>query len=436
MMRLEQAPFSVVDLVHSVVMMFHQKIEEKGLKIEVDLSADLPATVWGDATRLTQILVNLIGNAIKFTEVGGIQLSIVVKSISQGSVELVFSIVDSGIGIEEDKLDTIFERFRQAEDSTTRKFGGTGLGLSIVRDLVHLQNGNIEVKSEVGAGTKIEFVMPYQRYEEAPLVDRFDTVLSEDKVPTDLKILVVEDNVINQGVISHLLEGWGLVAKIANHGKEALEMLRIERFDLIFMDIQMPEMDGYTTTYEIRNSLRLNVPIIAMTANAMAGERDKCLSYGMNDHISKPIREVDVKKALLTLFTHKVKSQPYNEHNSKFKTIDLTYIKEIGDGDLEYEKMVTEQFLHLVPMELNALQKACETHDVEVLRRTAHSMKTSISVMGLGDRLDQALTDLEHGQLELREIQGKVNLVTTVCQEALIEARQFYSEFIVSNNPS
>ncbi|HEV7381638.1 MAG TPA: response regulator [Dyadobacter sp.] len=433
MMRIEQAPFSLSGLIHSVTMMFHQKIEEKGLMIHTHPGTDLPDTLIGDATRLTQILVNLIGNAVKFTMKGTIELSVRIKNTSQDNIELEFKVKDSGIGIEEEKLDTIFERFRQAEDSTTRKFGGTGLGLSIVRDLVHLQNGSIDVRSKVGAGTEITFSIPYKAYKGAPIVDQFKPVPHSENMPGDLHILVVEDNVINQGLMVRLLEDRGINVKVAENGKQALEALQSQDFDLIFMDIQMPEMDGYTASREIRQSFGLGTPIVAMTAHAMAGEREKCISFGMNDHISKPIRELELIRILSDFSKHKnlkiTDNEPVISEKFDFHIIDLTYMKEISGGDAEYEKMVTEQFLDLIPAALNALQSTFTSNNLPELKRIAHSMKTSISIMGLANLLDEDLDDLENAQQNENEIQQKVDHVTAICHEALTEAKTFYNQF-------
>lgn len=433
MMRIEHSPFILSELIHSVSMMFHQKIEEKGLTIHINTGPDLPDTLVGDATRLTQILVNLIGNAVKFTTHGKIELSVNIKNTSQDNIELEFKVKDSGIGIEEEKLDTIFERFRQAEDSTTRKFGGTGLGLSIVRDLVHLQNGSIQVKSKVGSGTEISFFIPYQLYKGAPVPYQTKQVLQVNNILNEPHILVVEDNVINQGLMVHLLEERGIKIKIAGNGKQALEALQSEDFDIIFMDIQMPEMDGYTASREIRQTLGLTTPIIAMTAHAMAGEREKCISFGMNDHISKPIRESELTR-ILTTFLHNstfltTDNELITSEEFNFRVINLTYMKEISGGDAQYEKMVTEQFLDLIPAELNALESATTNKNFTELKRTAHSMKTSVSIMGLVSLLDEDLDDLENGELSESEIQQKVDHVTSICQQALIEAKTFYNQF-------
>ena len=375
----------------------------------------------------------MIGNAIKFTNDGKITLGIQEKSTTSDQITIEFNVTDTGIGIEEEKLETIFERFRQAEDSTTRKYGGTGLGLSIVKDLVYLQNGNIELKSEFGFGTIVKFSIPYKIATHQNQLIHSDIDSSDSNFKKDIKILVVEDNVINQGLMSHFLKEFGIKNTIASNGKEALEILKHDSFDLIFMDIQMPEMDGYTAAQEIRQTLKLDIPIVAMTAHAMAGEREKCISFGMNEHISKPIRESDLQH-IISQFTGNYVSPKSNVdlavlEGNDYKIIDLRYMKEISKGDEEYEKLVTEQFIKLVPEELTALTQAFENKQFIELKQIAHNMKTSISIMGLDNLLNPHLDIIEHENLSDEIMKPEVEKVVSICRKALVEANQFYNHF-------
>jgi CheY-like chemotaxis protein len=230
------------------------------------------------------------------------------------------TITDTGIGVDKDKLLYIFDRFQQAEDSVTRKYGGTGLGLSIVRDLVMLQDGTIDAESEPGMGTTFRLMIPYRISAEDFANKTSDTksLITPGINFENQFILVVEDNEINQRLIRHLFKNWGLKFDLAGNGREAIEKLGLKKYDLILMDIQMPEMDGYTATRVIRDKLKLNTPIIAMTAHALAGERGKCLSHGMNEYISKPIREEQLHN-LIAQFTE-IKSTPVL-HNLQVSSI-------------------------------------------------------------------------------------------------------------------
>jgi CheY-like chemotaxis protein len=211
-------------------------------------------------------------------------------------VYLDFAVEDTGIGIPEDKLESIFESFTQASSATTRKYGGTGLGLTITKQLIELQGGTISVKSKPGAGSTFSFALLIKKGKLRVFANKDTDAVEANKLShrfSDVKILLVEDNLINQKVASYSLIKQGAVVEIANNGKEAIIMLEKKKYDIILMDIQMPEMDGFETTQYIRNSIKESInktPIIAMTASALVSERVKCLASGMNDYISKPFR--------------------------------------------------------------------------------------------------------------------------------------------------
>ena len=437
MMRIETAAFSIRGLLHSVEAMFKGKASEKQLQLSTIVDESLPDTLDGDATRLTQILVNLIGNALKFTYKGSITIRITNEGEKDGIITTGILITDSGIGIEQEKINSIFERFQQAEDSVTRKFGGTGLGLAIVRDLVLLQKGNIHVESEPGKGTSFHIAIPYKI-----AVEEIKGNFSEEFHAAnqsnfkDAYILVVEDNEINQSLIRHLFKSWNLLFDIADNGKEAVEILEAfpYKYNLVLMDIQMPEMDGYTAAQCIRHQLKMDIPIIAMTAHALAGEREKCLTYGMNEYISKPIREEQLHH-LITQFTQS--NQPVllptkatvKVKDGNYTFINLAYMKEISRGDTAYEKTVTEQFIEAIPEDLATMEKAWQGNDISQLRQLAHNLKTTVSVMGLNEKLQPFLDMLEYKNLTEESFQQNFKSVTAVCDEALIEARQFYAAF-------
>jgi signal transduction histidine kinase/CheY-like chemotaxis protein len=431
MMRIERVPFNAEALVHSVSTMFHHRSEEKQVPLVVTFDGDIPETVKGDPTRLTQILVNLISNAFKFTEKGEINLRITAGDMNEDEINLTFEVADTGIGIAAGQLETIFERFRQAQDSTTREFGGTGLGLSIVRDLVHLQDGHIEITSEPGSGTIVKVTIPYRVVRRGRLPVTVSGPESPQHLPSGLRVLIAEDHVINQGLMTRLMEERGIESRIAANGREAVEMLKNDSFDLVFMDIQMPGMDGYSTTRMIRDELKLDIPVIAMTAHAMEGEKEKCISFGMNDHIAKPVRESELDR----IFRNFTKTGTNGMHSANaassngFKVIDLGYMKEVSNGDEAYEKLVTEQFLHIMPRELEALSAAAGKRDPGEIRRIAHAIKTTISIMGLNALLDQPLDILENETVSPEVINEQVDRVLTVCKEALGEAGIFYRQF-------
>lgn len=316
MLRIVNTPFSVSELLHSIQTLFDERVRSKGLCLATSVDPELPPCLIGDATRLTQILVNLIGNALKFTEHGSITVSVYAGERHKNTVDTAFFIEDTGIGIKKDKLASIFERFKQAEDSTSRHYGGTGLGLSIVRDLISLQSGTLDVESTPGKGTVFRFVIPY-----VIAADTYETKRAFISPATnaanhrDFRILVVDDNEMNRNLMNYLLNQWMYSFDIVAEGREALELLSTGSYDLVLMDIQMPEMDGYAVTAAIRSELKLHVPVIAMTAHALAGEREKCISNGMDEYISKPINELALLR-LINLFATTQTDMRCNQNHS------------------------------------------------------------------------------------------------------------------------
>jgi len=429
MMRIVVAPFSVRGLTNSVETLFKEKVKEKGLILNTIVAEDVPDTLLGDATRLTQILVNIIGNALKFSDKGTIEVAVYKRSIVNDVIQLGVRVKDNGIGISEEKLGRIFERFNQAEDSITRNYGGTGLGLAIVKTLIQLQNGRIDVKSRPGEGTEFSFFIPYSISKEQIIHEpALNVEAMKDIMNSSLRILVVDDNVMNQSLMKHLLGQWEVTFSIVENGIEALNELRSKTFDIVLMDIQMPKMDGYTATQHIREELRLDIPIIAMTAHAMAGEREKCLGQGMNDYISKPINEELLIKLIRKFIAPKLNITLPEEIESSpetFKTIDLSYMKEIGKGNVKYEKMVTGQFIACVPDDIVGLLYAYKANDNAQLCRIAHNMKTSVAIMGLLPKLENWLEQLEHvKKIDLRTFKA-IEEVQKISLAALREAEIF-----------
>ncbi|MCG2614283.1 ATP-binding protein [Terrimonas sp. NA20] len=445
MMRIESTPFSVRGMVHSIETLFRERVKEKSLLLNTFVEDEVPDTLSGDATRLTQILVNLLSNAIKFTEQGIITVRVSSYGIKDNTIQLGFSIADTGIGIEKDKIDTIFDRFQQAEDSITRKYGGTGLGLSIVKDLVTLQQGEISVQSEMGRGTTFLFVIPYQvSAEQFTFAKTAHATLPADADVSGIRLLVVEDNELNQSLLHHLLTGWGISFDIASNGLEAVKALQAKKYSLVLMDIQMPEMDGYTATRQIRQELKLDIPIIAMTAHALAGEREKCMSYGMNEYISKPLKEQELFR-LISRFERSLDSKqketakennlpvmdPSGKNNltpaDRYQFINLQYIREISSGNTDYERSVTGMFLEDMPQDLQSLIEALDKGDYDLLSKLAHDLKTSTSIMGLTDKLGIYLDSLEHQPQTESSARDNVGNVRRIINSALQEASHFYA---------
>jgi len=301
-MELESVPFPLINAVHNIQTILSLKAEEKGIKMIADIGSDVPEYVLGDETRITQVIMNLAGNAIKFTEKGSVKLSVTIESKDKDTYRVHFSLKDTGIGIPEDKLDTIFESFGQASSATTRKFGGTGLGLTISRQLVEMHGGELKVRSTFGKGSEFYFTIPYVVADKP--AEEVGAEFGDQEKLAGMKILLVEDNEFNQMVAVDTLQDLfpDLKVDVALHGKEAVAMVQESDYRFVFMDIQMPEMDGYEATREIRklkDEHKKNIRICAMTANVTKEEIDKCLAVGMNDYLMKPFDQEVLREKVL-----------------------------------------------------------------------------------------------------------------------------------------
>jgi len=435
MMRIESNSFSLRELLHSVKTMFTTRIQIKDLRFTVNIENSIPDLLIGDAVRLTQILVNLVNNAIKFTNSGGIEINVTADKKKEDHVDISFSVKDTGIGIAPNKIEAIFERFQQADEDTTRKYGGTGLGLSIVKQLIDLQNGTISVNSVLNKGTEFVFSIPYAISNEITVHEDLKIFSASETNLTDtrFKILVAEDNAMNQSLMRHLLSYWNLDFDIVSNGQVAIEALQRNEYRLLLMDIQMPVMDGYTATLKIRNELGMNIPIIAMTAHAMTGEREKCLCYGMNEYIPKPIREKELFQMMKNLLkpnggAAEVKNENSNNPVRSGDFLNLDYLKEVSGGNAAFEISMIEQFLRQVPGELAAMQEAYDTANHPELIHNAHNLKTSVAFMGLAKDLDRHLNYIESnaGIQNVNDNVGeKIKNVNNICQEVFREAKNY-----------
>lgn len=298
--------FRLKDVLDNVKGIFDHRVKKKGLLLQVTTDPAIPESLRGDPYRLNQVLINLIGNAVKFTEKGSVRVHVGLQEQKADEVSLDFSVTDTGIGIPENSLPYIFDHFSQGGEDISRRYGGTGLGLAISQRLVQLQGGSIEVKSSEGSGSVFSFRLPYH-YEVVD--DAVTTGTPATAVVADFsqclagkKFLVAEDNEVNQQLVEHVLRRGGGQVQVANNGELAVRFLQEgEQFDLVIMDLQMPVMDGYAATQYIRNDLQLSIPIIAMTATALIGEQLRCFEVGMNDYMTKPFEFTELYKRIISL---------------------------------------------------------------------------------------------------------------------------------------
>ena len=298
----ENIAFDLSQIIKDIAILYSLKAEQQSVTILQRLDDSLPPALMGDPTRIRQIIVNLVSNALKFTDQGEVTIGVDVIRMEANKMELKIFVSDTGIGIPQEAQKTLFNAFTQADGSTTRKYGGTGLGLAIVSQLVEIMDGELGVDSIEGEGATFWFTAKFQYSDKAVVMAEKDEK-NNVTAPLNAKILLVEDNPINQMVAQKMLEKLGLKAAQANNGVEALNMLDKEAYDLVLMDCQMPEMDGFDATRQIRKleikSINQHaIPIVAMTANVMSGDRERCLEVGMDDYIGKPVQRDQLESVL------------------------------------------------------------------------------------------------------------------------------------------
>lgn len=411
MMRIVREPFSIREVVDSACALYQSRFKEKEVQFTHSVEADVPLVVKGDPVRLSQIMLNLIGNAWKFTDKGEVTVHVKEGTVENGRMNVVFEVHDTGIGMERKQLIHVFGRFQQGDEGISRQYGGTGLGLSIVHDLVTLQGGNIHVTSEEGKGTLFTVSLPYELIQHHP--QEIDKNGNFSLQP--LHILLVEDNEINQQLMAKMLGNKGHTVRIAGNGLKALELLQEKEVDVILMDLQMPGLDGYATLSLIREQLKSRVPVIAVTAHSMPGEKEKCLAASMIGYISKPVNQDELFACLQQIRPSK---------SDGYKLIDLGYLKSVSAGNTAYEKDITQDFLQQLPQELSMLMHAVDNNDVAAVKEIAHRIKTTISVMGLNTVLNPYLNSLETGTPDMKSIAADV---VEISNRAIPEARHWLS---------
>ncbi|GAA3781599.1 GAF domain-containing hybrid sensor histidine kinase/response regulator [Flavobacterium ginsengiterrae] len=372
-LTIETVPFNLKSTLKHVYDLLKIKVP-KDVEFNLFLDADMPEIVIGDQGRLNQILVNLIGNALKFTQEGDVTVSVKMMDETESHYSLKFSVKDTGIGIPPKKLKTIFDRFTQAEDSTTRKFGGTGLGLNIVKQLIELQNAEINVKSQEGRGSEFFFVINYKK---ADFTEAEDEELTGESLGR-LKILLCEDNVLNQKLVKSVMQNFGFDLDIAENGEEGIGLLSKNEYDLVLMDLQMPVKDGYQTTEYIRNEMKSTIPIIAMTAHSLMGEQEKCYNVGMDGYVPKPFKQPVLLEAIKTVLSPEYK-------NSRKRRVNLSFIDEMACGDLSFRQDMINLFLEKIPAEEAQLEEAFKNTDYLKVKNLAHNMRSSMDMFLLDD---------------------------------------------------
>ncbi len=417
--ELERRPFNLKENITALQNSMGHIIKDKGVEFRVNYDEQLPPWVLGDSLRLNQILLNLLSNAKKFTAEGFVDLNVQAVELTKEMVSIRFAVKDSGIGIPEDKQATIFDSFTQASSDTTRKFGGTGLGLAIVKKLVELHGSTIGIHSVVGQGTEFYFIVNYQVAAQVA-ANMEETAVGSKKA---LKILLTEDNEFNRMVAIDTLKDWNSLIEIdvAVNGLESVEKVKNFNYDLVLMDIQMPEMDGHTATEVIRKELKSDVPIIAMTAHASSAEVDRCLRNGMNDYIPKPFdtaqlfekiysltKEGARVKPVETAVAHEeqttaqpsaTKEKPKEKAEEQKLLVDFELLYNSANGKQERIEKMVKMFLSDTPREMERMYQFYASEDYDGLRNLAHSLKPKMTYVGLPS-LSELAKEIENKSAE------------------------------------
>ncbi len=431
--------------------LLNSKAQQKGVVIATEIHDDVPQFLRGDPVRIRQILTNLIGNAVKFTERGSITITCTVERQMGTRVGLRFSVVDTGIGIPEDAQKRLFQPFTQADGSTTRKYGGTGLGLAIAKQLAELMGGTVGLQSAVGEGSSFWFTAVLEKQSEEDIerqkiasVEKGKTI---HRLPASLQILLVEDNLVNQKVAVRMLQKMGCTPAIANNGREAVEAISTQRFDILLMDCMMPEMDGFEATEAIRllNSLAEQPVIIAMTASILQSERDRCLAVGMNDYLPKPIN----KDSLFAMLKKWVKVPPEDpseneaaspipaltEEQSPMSVSPLHFLdqnrvkelREVSDGEDSLLIELAEVFLRDSPDRMTSLTEAVAAQDAFTVQMVSHTLKGSARNLGATKLADCCQTlefqaksnNLENARSVVEKIQHELDNVQVAFRQLI-----------------
>lgn len=405
-LKFEKIGFNIKDLLSSLIDTFQVQAREKGITVTSEVDEAANTILMGDPVRLNQVLINLIGNAIKFTHNGYIRVHCSVEKKHRRKYDMRFDVIDTGIGIPTDKLETIFESFSQADESVTRKYGGTGLGLTIVKQLVELQGGRITVESVEDQGSTFSVHIPYAIGSSEDIADhsRNHIIATHRDSLRDMNILLVEDNDINRLYANSILKNWECKVDMAENGYVAVEKVKDFRFDIVLMDIQMPVMDGFEATKAIRlgDGPGNTVPIIALTANATRKDIEKCLAAGMNDCIPKPFTPEDLFRMLFKYsnsaktnrhFNAPATPEPVVEEtvpvtDGELEDIDLSYLKKVSGGNEAFIQDMVNTFIETMPKSLDEIRATLDSREWEGLARAVHKIKPSLTMVGLSRTRD------------------------------------------------
>lgn len=432
-MTFEQAPFRMKYSIKSMLHLFEAKVQEKNLELVTEYDNKIPEVLLGDSLRLHQIILNLLSNAVKFTSRGKITIKVKLIYEDDKIVTIEFIIEDTGVGIMDSKIKYIFENFHQASSSTSRIFGGTGLGLAIVKQLVEAQGGTINVISQMDIGSIFSFKLNFQKTN--AIADMDEAIIELDPELKDIKVLVVEDIALNQLLMKTLLDDFGFDRDIAANGKIAIERLQAKSYDIILMDLQMPEMNGFEATEYIRNVLHSKMPIIALTADVTTVDLAKCKAVGMNDYIAKPVDERILYSKIVGLVKKSTTANLIFENENSLKQnvatvkkqIDLAYLYQRTKSNPTLMLEMINAYLDQTPLLITSMKQSLIEHDWNTLHASAHKMIPSFSIMGMNKEFEQIakqVQDYASNMIHNELIHDLVMQLEVACNKACIELQE------------
>ena len=380
-MEFAQSPFKLASSLGVVLHLFETKIQEKNLELIKEFDDQIPEVLLGDAVRLHQMLINLVSNAVKFTSKGKITISVRLLKEDKQSVSIQFSLSDTGIGIGKDKQELIFENFQQASNSTSKVYGGTGLGLAIVKQLVEAQGGVIIVESKLKVGTTFSFTLDFMKTNQKAKPEIEYSKL--DETNKSFKVLVAEDIPLNQLLMRTLLDDFGFECDIAANGKIAIDKLQNKNYDIILMDLQMPEMNGFEATVYIRNVMNLKIPILALTADVTTADLEKCKAVGMNDYLAKPVDERILYSKIVGLISTLEQDKEITSKVEKIKFTNLNYLDQRSKSNPDLMMEMISLYLEQTPVLIELMKNSLEKKDWITLGAAVHKMIPSFSIVGI-----------------------------------------------------
>ncbi len=373
--------FSIIELRRSVYDLLKLKAQEKNISFFFLIDENIPERLSGDLIHLNQVMINLTNNAIKFTEKGYVAVEISLVEETADYCNVAFRIKDTGPGISMEMQNFIFERFFQTDSAMIKNQMGTGLGLSISKGLVEQMGGEIQLISEEGCGAEFLFSLKFGKPQTIPALQPEISNLTFSN-PSEIKILVFEDNELNKQLLRHLISDYGFEVDLAENGVAGLHYLRQKKYDLILMDLDMPVMDGYHATDEIRRNLGLSTPIVAMTAHTISGEKEKCLSLGMNDFLPKPIQKRQLIE-MIYRFTEAAVIGERELEEPQQTGLNLGYLKSLSKGNRLFENEMMEVFIRTAPRKVQLLRQHIISGDAHQIKKLTHHLKGSLQIIGL-----------------------------------------------------